>query len=189
MTSNPNNNDVDGGRSAIATATSTATSTSTTFLSSSLYTQLNEQLRTEIEAAATSSAATTRTNQVPLQEEDSIPTRNIRPLAASTSSTRTSSNFGYQSISMSSYYFGSSSLAQAKHDTKGGKTKISVSIIGDAFVDLFCFLNDGSSAAEGGKLPVLGGDVRVNQPGKPSTAAVLQLLQCSVLCTMYLDLA
>ena len=46
-----------------------------------------------------------------------------------------------------------------------GKTKMSVSIIGDAFVDLFCFLNDGSTE-DGGKLPGLGADVRVNQPGK-----------------------
>ena len=149
------------------TATATATAPSTFLLSSSLYSQLNEQLSTEIEASAVSAAAATSSaissSIQGSQKEDSIPTRNIRPLTASTSSYLTYS-------SMSSYYFGSSSAINSSSARKeGGKTKISVSIIGDAFVDLFCFLNDGSSAAEGGKLPVLGGDVRVNQPGKESS--------------------
>jgi len=41
-----------------------------------------------------------------------------------------------------------------------GKTKISVSIIGDAFVDLFCYLGDKG-------LPESGADVRVDLPVKP----------------------
>ncbi len=53
-----------------------------------------------------------------------------------------------------------------------GKTKMSVSVIGDAFVDLFCYLNDGSSD-DGGKLPGLGADVRVNQPGKSKESTLL----------------
>ncbi len=119
----------------------------------SLYTQFNDQLNAEIQAL----------NQIEENErrkEDSIPTRNLLPITPLRKSTRSPS---HSISSMSSYYFGYSS---AKDDiAKGGKTKISVSIIGDAFVDLFCFLNDGSSGAEGGKLPVLGGDVRINQPG------------------------
>lgn len=50
-----------------------------------------------------------------------------------------------------------------------GNTKISVSIIGDAFVDLFCYLNkssDDGNEADRQNLPVLGGDVRVDQPGE-----------------------
>ncbi len=38
------------------------------------------------------------------------------------------------------------------------KTKVSVSIIGDAFADLLCYLDNG--------LPKIGGDVRVNKPSK-----------------------
>jgi sugar/nucleoside kinase (ribokinase family) len=67
---------------------------------------------------------------------------------------------------MSSYYFGSSKAAPSNDNKNIGKTKISVSILGDAFVDLFCYLNDGSST-NGGSLPQLGADVRVNQPVKP----------------------
>ena len=66
---------------------------------------------------------------------------------------------------MSSYYFGSSTTTPSNDNKNIGKTKISVSILGDAFVDLFCYLNDGSST-NGGSLPQLGADVRVNQPGK-----------------------
>ncbi len=111
------------------------TSTPVTSPPPTLYSQLNEQLNIEIEAP---------------NKENTIPTRNVKSVAATS----------YQS--MSSYYFGSS----AKTDTNGDNTKISVSIIGDAFVDLFCFLNDGSSGVEGGRLPGLGADVRINQPGE-----------------------
>ena len=38
------------------------------------------------------------------------------------------------------------------------KTKVSVSIIGDAFADIFCYLENG--------LPPLGGDIRVGKPSK-----------------------
>jgi len=41
---------------------------------------------------------------------------------------------------------------------QAAKTKISVSIIGDAFADVFCLLENG--------LPPPGGDVRVNRPSK-----------------------
>jgi hypothetical protein len=85
---------------------------------------------------------------------------------------------------MSSFYFGSSSPRASSSSTNTktnnktddtGKTKISVSIIGDAFVDLFCYLNDGSSSENGGggSLPQLGADVRVNQPGKISYIQLL----------------
>lgn len=109
---------------------------------STLYNQLNGQLNAEIEAIESSKHP---------KNQDLIPTRNLRPIDQS-------------SGIMSSYYFGSSSTPPS--GSKEGKTKISVSIIGDAFVDLFCFLNDGNIGADGGKLPVLGGDVRIHQPGE-----------------------
>ena len=68
---------------------------------------------------------------------------------------------------MSSFYFGSSTIK--KNDKKETNTKVSVSIIGDAFADLFCYLNDGGqsqSQSDDGNLLKLGGDVRVNQPGE-----------------------
>jgi hypothetical protein len=74
---------------------------------------------------------------------------------------------------MSSFYFGSSSSATVnKNQTNkvlaGNNTKISVSILGDAFVDLFCFLNDGAGSTQENRnaLPKLGADVRINQPGE-----------------------
>jgi len=73
-----------------------------------------------------------------------------------------------------SYFFGSSSSDTKTNGIKasnGGNTKVSVSIIGDAFVDLFCFLNDGSSS---NGLPELGADVRISQPGKNDIFEVVQ---------------
>lgn len=43
--------------------------------------------------------------------------------------------------------------------TSETKTKVSVSIIGDAFADIFCYLENG--------LPPLGGDIRVGKPMSP----------------------
>ena len=82
-----------------------------------------------------------------------------------------------------SYYFLGSSTSTVKSTSTGstsqkeewGKTKISVSIIGDAFVDLFCYLNNNDNTSNSGSntssnksndLPKLGGDVRINKPGK-----------------------
>jgi hypothetical protein len=67
-----------------------------------------------------------------------------------------------------SYFLGSSSSANSNlngTEKEWGKTKVSVSILGDAFVDLFCYLN-GNANGHGNGLPELGADVRINQAGK-----------------------
>ena len=43
--------------------------------------------------------------------------------------------------------------------TSPSHTKVSISVIGDVFVDLFCYL-------EGNDYPVLGGDVRIAKPSE-----------------------
>ncbi len=136
----------------------------------SLYDQWNYQLSLEIE------------EEEEEEEEEEVQTQ----ITTTRSRPTNKDNNNNRSYGIMSYFLGSSSLLAANSNTgaekEWGKTKVSVSIIGDAFVDLFCYLNSNGSNGHGNGngLPELGADVRINQPGKFKKSRVFSFLFCGL---------
>jgi hypothetical protein len=59
----------------------------------------------------------------------------------------------------------------AEEEASPSNTKVSVSVIGDVFIDLFCYLDSND-------YPVLGGDVRIEKPSEYDV--VVSLWLCSL---------